>query len=164
MGYRKDSVCGLYCGACDVFLANVEDRVAAAAKAWGMKPEQLVCHCCNSSLHAIYCEGCEIKDCASSRGIEHCADCDKTPCEKTIALRNDQHAHHSVILENQRQWRAFGGDAWLEKQSSRWQCPDCGTRFAWYDRQCRHCGAALFECTAEDEELQQDEAKDQADA
>lgn len=158
MDYRRDSVCGLYCGACDVFLANQEDRVDAAAKAWGMGPEQLACHGCNSSIHAIYCAGCEIRDCASSKGVEHCADCREAPCDKTLAFRNDRHAHHSVILENQRQWRTLGRDAWLEKQTLRWQCPDCGTRFAWYDTRCKTCGVGLFACTAEEDQLREDKA------
>ena len=153
MGYRRDSVCGLFCGACDVFLANREDRVEAAAKAWGMPAEQLLCHGCNSSLHAIYCVDCEIKACASSKEIEHCADCAEAPCEKTVAFRNDRHAHHSVILANQRQWQVLGRDAWLEQQALRWQCPDCNTRFAWYDRTCKTCGANLVDCTAEEGQL-----------
>ena len=153
MGYRQDSVCGLYCGACDVFLANRENRVDAAAKAWGMPPDQLICHGCNSSIHAIYCVDCEIKACASGRNIEHCADCDEAPCEITLAFCNDRHAHHSVILANQQQWQAVGRDTWLKQQAHRWHCSDCGARFAWYDRTCKTCGADLFDCTAEENRL-----------
>jgi hypothetical protein len=39
MDYRYDTVCGLYCGACDVLLANEKHEVASLAKAWDMKPE-----------------------------------------------------------------------------------------------------------------------------
>ena len=159
MGYRQDSVCGLYCGACDVFLANREDRVDAAAKAWGMSPDQLICHGCNSSIHAVYCVDCGIKACASSRDIEHCADCSEAPCERTLAFCNDRHAHHSVILANQQQWKVLGRDAWLKQQARRWQCPDCGTHFAWYDRTCKACGANLFDCTAEEAQIRTDAGK-----
>lgn len=162
MAYRRDSVCGLFCGACDVFLANREGQVDAAAKAWGMSPDQLVCHGCSSSVHAIYCLDCEIKACASGKNIKHCADCAEAPCERILAFRNDRHAHHSVILANQQQWRALGRSVWLKTQALRWQCPDCGASFAWYDRRCKDCGANLFDCTSEEEQLRSETERETA--
>lgn len=153
MDFRYDSYCGLYCGACDVLVANEKDEVEKAAKAWNMKPEQLRCHGCKSTINAVFCADCVIKPCAETREIEFCSQCDEYPCSRLREFRDDENPHHSIVLRNLDFIREQGVDAWLEEQRDRWSCPGCGEKCSWYDKTCRKCGAQWYNCEDEDKDL-----------
>jgi hypothetical protein len=148
-----DGVCGLYCGACRAMLAVKNGSVDALAKEWDMAPGDLVCHGCKSDTNAAFCRDCDFKECAASRGVEHCFECDDFPCETLAGFRSDEAPHHSVVLSNSDRMREVGVARWLEEQKLRWSCPSCNTAFAWYDKTCKACGAALRDCKAEEAEL-----------
>jgi len=154
--HRYDAVCGLYCGACRVVQSNEDGSVEALAKEWGKDPEQLVCHGCKSDVLASFCADCDFKSCAASRGIEYCFECGDFPCSELIAFRDDDAAHHSVVLRNSEKMREQGVVRWLEGQRERWLCPECGTRFWWYAKTCATCGTALRDSEVEQTELDAD--------
>jgi len=149
MSYRFESFCGLYCGACEVLRANKEDRVEATATAWGMKPEDLICHGCKSEVNSFYCRDCEIKDCATRKGVEFCGDCADFPCQFLLDLQKDEHPHHAVILKNMDRIKEIGLDDWLKEQKKRWSCERCETETSWYAKVCKCCGAELINCDKE---------------
>lgn len=154
MKFRYDTYCGLYCGACDVFIANEKGTLEESAKEWDMKPEDLMCHGCKSGTNAVYCRTCDIKKCAESKEVEFCYQCEEYPCTLLVEFRNDEHPHHSVVLKNQEIIKEKGVQKWLEEQEKRWTCPECGTQFAWYDTVCKKCQSALYDCRAEDKDIQ----------
>ncbi len=91
--------CGLHCTKCPTFLATqANDDIARAetadmyAKKFGfnMKPEDINCDgCLNKNGKLIgYCQSCDIRECAMSRGIDNCASCDDQPCEKLIKFHS----------------------------------------------------------------------------
>lgn len=153
MDFRYDTFCGLYCGACDVFIANMNSKVEALAQAWKMDLNQLKCHGCKSTVNAIYCMDCDIKKCAQNRDIEYCFQCEEYPCSRLVAFRNDEHPHHSIVLQNLGFIQSQGSARWLEKQKERWSCPNCGTGFSWYAKTCEICGGALHNCQDEEQEI-----------
>jgi len=51
MPFRYDTYCGLYCGACEILLANEKGSVEALAQAWNRDPESLRFEC---GLHAAW--------------------------------------------------------------------------------------------------------------
>ena len=98
-------------------------------------------------------EDCRIKLCARDRGVDHCYECAGYPCARLVAFRNDECAHHSVVLKNQEAKREQGVGRWLEAQQARWSCPTCGRASSWYDKACQGCGGALYNCEDEEADL-----------
>lgn len=153
MASRYDTYCGLYCGACDTLLANEQDRVGLLARRWKMSAEALTCRGCKSGVASVWCTKCEIRRCAMARGVEFCFECTDYPCNQLRAFAADDSPHHSVVLKNLEAIRVKGVAAWLEEQKARWSCPQCGTRFSWYDRRCGRCRQRLYDCRGEEADL-----------
>ena len=153
MEYRYDTHCGLYCGACAVLLANQQDRLRHAAAEWEMQTEQLRCGGCKSDTHCVYCVDCEIKRCAEGKQVEFCVECAEYPCPRIVAFRNDRHPHHSIVLHNLEAIRTLGMARWLATRKERWSGPSCGAPFSWYDETCDRCGHRLYNCVAEEKDL-----------
>lgn len=146
---RLDAVCGLYCGACDVYLATQRGTQDQLATAWGRPTAEVTCHGCRSDVRSIFCAECEIRSCAAGRRVEHCAACPEFPCERLVAFR-DSAPHHGSVLRDLRRLKAVGVEAWLTERQERWRCPACSREAGWYDSQCMRCGAPLVACTEED--------------
>jgi len=144
MAFRYDTYCGLYCGACPVLIGNETGKLAEIARRWGAKPGDLVCRGCKSGVESVYCKKCDLKSCAEDKRVEFCCDCDDYPCSKLTDFVDDQHAHHSVVLRNLSRIKKIGVRNWLTEQKTRWSCPECSTRFTWYDQACAQCGGRLF--------------------
>ncbi len=153
MIYRYDSYCGLYCGACDTLQANREGRINELAKTWNRKPDELSCHGCKTTVNAVFCGNCAIRSCAINKKVEYCFQCHDYPCQRLVDFRQDRHPHHSIILHNLEMIQKSGVENWLIEQEKRWRCPECKTVFAWYEQECDHCGAKLYDCRAEEKDL-----------
>ena len=153
MEFRYDTFCGLYCGACDVLQANKRGSVEALAQAWEMEPAALRCQGCKSQVNAVYCVDCDVKACARERRVGFCFQCNEYPCDRLVSFRKDDHAHHSIVLQNLDQIRRLGLEPWLVQQRARWSCPQCGTEFAWYDRACSVCACEVSNCEEEEEHI-----------
>lgn len=146
--------CGLYCGAC-VIRATVRkgDSQLLEQMAFGVaeylghprpvKVKDLECEGCLSDVIAINCRECVLRDCVTSKGLTHCAECDDFPCQQLTDFNNDEYPHHSEVLDNIRHLREIGINAWIEEQEERWRCPNCGYAGDWYAEQCHKCGNAL---------------------
>jgi predicted RNA-binding Zn-ribbon protein involved in translation (DUF1610 family) len=153
METRYDSFCGIYCGACDILIANEEGNVDPLAQKWKMKIQDLLCLGCKTDVVSIYCSDCKIKKCAVEKKIEFCFQCSDYPCEILRSFRNDSSAHHSSVIQNLEDIRKEGIEKWLGEQYIRWRCPDCGVRFAWYDKSCPECHSHLYNCEEEEKGL-----------
>ncbi|MBN2543635.1 DUF3795 domain-containing protein [bacterium] len=153
MDYKLDAYCGLYCGACGVFKANKMNIVEETAKKWKLKPENIRCHGCKSDMIAVFCTDCHLKLCAEKKKVEFCYECDEYPCENLLNFRNDEHPHHSVILNNLEYIKENGLQEWLRQQAKRWSCSKCGTEFSWYEETCQSCGTKLHNAEDEDKTL-----------
>lgn len=155
MKTRTDTYCGLYCGACEVYLANQDGTIEEKAKEWGMDPGDLQCHGCKSDVVSVYCRRCKIKSCAEAKHVGYCFECDAFPCSSLIEFSNDEHSHHSIALHNLGVMRKSGVEAWVAEQKTRWSCPQCGERFSWYDERCGQCGSALRNCRDDEREIRE---------
>lgn len=152
--FRYDSYCGLYCGACPVLVANQKDEVEKTAKEWKMKPEEIKCSGCKTDTNSVFCIDCEIKHCAEKQKVEFCFVCDEFPCSRITEFRNDECAHHSVVLKNLRIIKENSLENWLAEQKQRWLCSNCGELFCWYDKTCKKCGNKLYNCKEEEKDLE----------
>jgi predicted RNA-binding Zn-ribbon protein involved in translation (DUF1610 family) len=155
-GYDYGAYCGLYCGACAILLASERgevEKLLAYEEDATCTAEQLSCRGCRTEIVAYFCADCEMRRCAGERGVPYCVNCDEYPCEQVRAFQADKHPHHSIILKNLAAVAERGSDVWLAEQAERWSCPECGARFAWYDKRCDECGAKLYDCRAEERDL-----------
>jgi len=156
MEYRYDSYCGLYCGACPVLVANENGTVKERAMEWGKKPQDLRCHGCKSGVNCVFGKDCYFKECAESKKLEFCSECEDYPCEKLLEFVSDKSAHHSIVAVNLGRIREVGVVGWIEEQRSRWSCPACDAKFTWYDSTCSNCGAELYNCRHEERDLHEE--------
>lgn len=143
--------CGLYCGACPMYLASQEkddQKLKALTQQFSagkmqLKQEDLLCDgCIGKGRIASFCRKCAIRACAEGKAnVTRCSDCPEFPCARITDFNNDGMLHHAEVLANLRQLRAMGIREWTKHEADRWRCPQCRTAIAWYDKACAKCGA-----------------------
>jgi hypothetical protein len=143
--------CGLYCGACPMFLAsqdNDEQKVQALLKQFSgrgakMAPADLQCDgCIGGGRVASFCRICAMRSCAeNTKKVTRCADCPDFPCSKITNFNNDGMLHHAEVLANCRKLKEVGIKEWTKREEERWSCTQCHANISWYDKECSKCGA-----------------------
>lgn len=135
------SVCGLYCGACSVFLATREDpvRLARLAARLGQTVEETRCEGCRSDARSRHCRSCTFVACAAERGLAFCGECPEFPCAPFETFRTAL-PHRRDILADVDRIREVGAAAWAGEMEQRYACAACGTINSAYDLACRACG------------------------
>ena len=135
MGRIPDAMgpCGIYCGACPSFQRTCrgcgsEDRDQRRRSKWG----------------------CRLRKCCfEKRDSDLCIECEDFPCRDHRSKLSDSHpgdprfAYRHETVTNLRRVREVGIDLWLEEQGTRWSCPECGGRVAFYHYACTECGAEV---------------------
>ena len=150
-GEKLVAPCGLYCGACPMYLAtqeNSEKRLESLMKQLSagkmqMKREDLLCDgCIGGGRVASFCRMCAMRSCAEGKtNVTRCSDCPDVPCTKVTNFNNDGMQHHSEVLENLRHMREMGISSWTKYEEDRWRCPQCKEKLSWYDKACPKCDA-----------------------
>jgi len=141
--------CGLYCGACPMYLAtqeNDEQRMASIQKEFGggpkkMSQEDLLCDgCLGGGRLASFCRKCAIRESAMSKAkTQRCSECTEFACSRITDFNNDGMLHHAEVLDNLRQLGTMGIANWTKHEEDRWRCPKCRTMFSWYEPECSKC-------------------------
>ena len=108
MNFRYDTYCGLYCGACELLNAFRDGKQEKQAKLWNMKPEDIRCFGCKSSDPSSWCKKCNFKECAQSKNLEFCFECEEYPCLMLSDFQADQAVHHSSVLRNSDRIKEIG--------------------------------------------------------
>lgn len=136
------SVCGLYCGACSVFLASGEDtpRLAQLAARLGQTLEETRCEGCRSDRRSKHCQACRFSDCAAQRGLAFCGACAEYPCAELEAFLKAM-PHRRDVPADVARIAAVGAAAWIAEVPARYACPACGAINSAYDLSCRACHA-----------------------
>lgn len=150
-GERLVAPCGLYCGACPMFLASQEkddQKIKALMQQFSggkmqLKQEDLICDgCIANGRIASFCRKCAIRACAAGKSnVTRCSDCSDFPCSRISNFNNDGMQHHSEVLANLRHIHEMGMKEWTKYEEDRWRCPQCRTSLSWYDKACPKCGA-----------------------
>jgi len=143
--------CGLYCGACPMYLATQEkdetrmksilQQFSSGQRKFAM--EDLLCDgCIAGGRVAAFCLKCGIRDCAAKKTDgKRCAGCSDFACSRITGFNNDGMVHHSEVLSNLRQLQKMGIRQWAKYEEERWRCPQCGNAMSWYDAECSKCRA-----------------------
>jgi hypothetical protein len=147
--------CGLYCGACPMYLAtqeNDEQRRASMQKQFGsglskMPKEDLLCDgCLGGGRLASFCRKCAIRESATAKTkTRRCSECAEFACSRITDFNNDGMLHHAEVLENLRQLHATGIKNWAKHEEDRWRCPKCRAKISWYEPECPKCKAPRSE-------------------
>ncbi|MGC9467595.1 MAG: DUF3795 domain-containing protein [Anaerolineae bacterium] len=139
--------CGLYCGACYHYRAGrPQGRHLLSERARGGRPlTGYVCNGCRSERLYIHsgCQSCNIRACVDRRGLQHCGECEESPCDRLRSFQHDGRKHHLPVVEQLKAATELGMARWLKVQARRWQCASCGTPYSWYEETCPLCGSAL---------------------
>ena len=98
-GEKLVAPCGLYCGACPMYLAtqeNSEKRLDSLMQQFSagkmqMKREDLLCDgCIGGGRVASFCRRCAMRSCAEGKSnVTRCSDCPDFPCTKVTSFNND---------------------------------------------------------------------------
>jgi len=138
---RHAAVCGLYCGACALFIATAEDpeRLKQLAAKLQLAVEEAKCHGCRSDKKSNFCESCKFCACAAERGIEFCSHCFEYPCAELTAFQAER-PHRMDLWNDLARVKAIGYEKWLGEIRNRYTCPRCQTINSAYDLKCRKCG------------------------
>ena len=149
-GEKLVAPCGLYCGACPMYLATQEqsqERLNTFVQQFStrkiqLKLEDVLCDgCIGGGRIAAFCQKCALRSCAAGKSnVTRCSDCPDFPCSKITNFNNDGMQHHSEVLENLRHIKEMGISSWTQYEEERWRCPQCKEKLAWYDKACPKCG------------------------
>ncbi|MFW6055983.1 MAG: DUF3795 domain-containing protein [Chloroflexota bacterium] len=126
---RNAAPCGMNCGIC---LAHIRHR----AHCPGCRMEDMTKP--PSRLR------CVIAHCEHIRTGESgfCYDCPKLPCRRIRDLDKRYRTRYGMsMIENLVFIRDHGLDAFLEKETERWRCPECNATLCVHRPACLQCGA-----------------------
>lgn len=144
--YDLLGACGLYCGACYHYRSSYPESRHLIDQAYeqGRDTTGWTCSGCRSDKLYIHkgCSECAIRDCAESKGLNHCGECSDFPCSRLANFQHDGRPHHVDVVKNAEQMNEMGHEAWLEGQEIRWRC-SCGQPYSWYEGKCAVCGSKL---------------------
>jgi len=148
--------CGLYCGACGVYLATRDGNEkfrTIMGNLYGTRPEETVCLGCMQSDSAVKiyasCRVCEIRNCVKGKGNYSCHQCQEWPCpliEKFGFATGLRVMKRTIPL-----WRAKvaelgdeqGSIEWARAECERYHCSNCGTPLFRGAQRCRACKTPL---------------------
>lgn len=137
------AVCGLYCGACGIYIATQENDVAKLenyAKMMNQTIDETRCNGCRSSVVTNYCKICKFTKCAAEKGISFCGECKEYPCNELKEFQAMM-PHRAELWESQEQIKAVGWEKWMIERQLYFSCKQCKTVNTAYDMKCRKCGA-----------------------
>lgn len=127
--------CGLYCGLCSSRVASeegdwkhLEHPIPASYK---RGRTDLADYACGGCKGPNLCDPCAIKICASGKELDSCAACADFPCRLLDQFENDGTPHHRLGVENLREIRERGIEAWFGNLTPALRC-HCGKRQSWY--------------------------------
>lgn len=141
---QEDGYCGLYCGACPIFMQTNDGNLDPLVAEIGLPLEDITCYGCKSDQVAKWCRECNLKKCARAKGYNTCIECEEYPCAGLIGFRDDPRYPYHVETENYLdQIKNEGLDTWLTSMKVRWACPRCQTPYNWWQQICNNCGSTL---------------------
>jgi hypothetical protein len=144
--------CGLYCGACGVYIATRDKNEkfkTVMGNLYGTKPEETQCLGCMQpdppkKLYG-YCTMCTIRDCVKLKGFYSCHQCTDWPCSKISGFGLE--TGKRVMMKTIPIWREkvarFGDEEgsveWARSVYERYHCPACGKPLFRGAQRCREC-------------------------
>ena len=144
--------CGLYCGACGVYIAtrdNNEKFKAIMGKLYGTKPDETECFGCMQpdppkKLYC-YCKDCKIRNCIKSKNYYSCHQCNDWPCSmiESFGLKTGLRVMKRTIPiwkdKVKKLGDKIGSVEWARTECKRYHCSKCGEPLFRGAQRCRVC-------------------------
>jgi len=138
------SACGLYCGACGIYLATQEndtERLLNYAVVLNQSFDETLCNGCSSARKSLHCSKiCVFIECKKQKGVSFCTDCDEFPCLALIDFKSKK-PHRVELIESLHKLKEIGLEQWLIEMKEHYSCQQCQTVNSAYHLTCRKCGA-----------------------
>ena len=136
------AVCGLFCPACIVFIAQREsgENRQKIAESLKIPVEMLKCDGCRAENRFLYCENsCKIAPCAEGKRLDFCGECADYPCEIFKSFQAEM-PHRLELYEAQGRIKEVGYEKWFDEMLEHYACPECNAINSAYHPVCRECG------------------------
>ena len=120
--------CGIYCGACDLYLNGKKDGER-----------------CRRCTHPSMESKCGIFNCAKEKKVANCGLCDSfESCEK-LKKHHEEKLYRKVARRTCEKIKADGMAVTTETLKKRWTCKACNKPFPWNNTTgtCPRCGKAV---------------------
>lgn len=144
--------CGLYCGACGVYIATRDKNdkfKEVMGNLYGTKPAETQCLGCMQpeppKMLYGYCASCPIRNCVRDNGFYSCHQCSQWPCDKIdgFALVTGLRVMKRTIPLWREKVAALGDEEgsveWARAELERYHCPFCGKPLFRGAKRCRSC-------------------------
>ncbi|NWG10937.1 DUF3795 domain-containing protein [Candidatus Bathyarchaeota archaeon] len=127
------SNCGLNCAQCDIYQAGRgNEKLRNEILDWfkkernePLKPEQITCMGCRGPPDNHWSSDCKMLLCAKNKGLNYCFQCEDFPCTIVKKFATDDVSHHKRTVENAKEMRKIGLEAWIAQQKRKGQCLFC---------------------------------------
>jgi Protein of unknown function (DUF3795) len=124
--------CGMNCGLCSSYLTlkhNLKKSGIMRAECPGCRPRNKNC--------AFMKKSCKFL----ANGIyKYCYECSNYPCERLKGLdKRYRSFYHMSMIENLDYINKNGIKRFLNQQTNRWQCPECGAVISCHNGICYNC-------------------------
>ncbi len=124
--------CGMNCGICRAYLAysrGVAQKRGKVTHCSGCLPRNKNCH---------IKRGCQK---LSKNQFRFCFECDAMPCKNLDRLdRRYRERYGMSMVDNLKELKAKGMNAFLSGQRDKYHCPSCGDVVSVHDGKCYSCG------------------------
>lgn len=156
---RLMAPCGLYCGACGVYIAHRDGNTKfrdLLARLYGSKPEETACQGCmqEEPAECLYgwCRSCPLRSCVQEKGHYSCHQCADWPCSLVEGFPLP--VGKRVMKRAVPRWRELVAELGDEQGSVEWARSEC-ERY-----HCQGCGAPLFRGAIRCRECKRDVAEE----
>ena len=137
------TACGLYCGACGIYIATQEndtEKILQYALVLKQTFDETLCDGCGAKRKSLHCSKmCTFIDCKGKKLVDHCIDCDEFPCKALIEFKLKM-PHRAEIFDSQNRMKEIGMEEWLVEMQDNFACQRCKTVNSAYHLACRKCG------------------------
>lgn len=135
------AACGLYCGACTLYIGTTEEpaRLKAIAARLVRSEADVICYGCRSDRRSYYCATCDKVNCAIQKGVDFCGDCPDYPCDNLRTFQAEM-PHRAELWQSLARLRQIGWEKCQQEMADRHACRKCITINSAYDLTCRCCG------------------------
>ncbi len=112
--------CGLDCFNCELHETNLTNKLKDLIhKKMSIPKNEIACKGCrqqNGDHYHLPSEGCATLDCAKSKGVEFCSDCNEFPCSLLAPLAEGAAMYpHNYKVYNLSKIKNIGFDAWVKE-------------------------------------------------
>jgi len=122
--------CGMNCGVCISYQAGIHE----------LNKKGFHKTCCPGCIPRG--KNCLFMDCTllTQGKVRFCFECEQFPCKRLKALdKRYRTSYHLSMIENLVSIRDDGIEAFLAKETEKWQCPKCGGMICCHNGLCLAC-------------------------